>query len=74
MDFVVNETCKELVEISGALVVGTAKNIGTFALLMTVMPPIFIMGCVGTTAIFAYETSERIMEATKVTQRGSRKR
>jgi len=69
-----HETLKELVEVASGLAAGAAKNMGIFALLVTVMPPMFVMGCAGTSAIFAYETGGKVIKAAKAMHAKRKKR
>ena len=62
---VMNEVCKEFAEVTGKVVRKTVTHAATFALLVTVMPPIFVAGCVGTAATFAYETGIKLKETVR---------
>ena len=71
---VMNEVCKEFVEVTGTVAKKTVKHAATFALLVTVMPPIFVLGCMGTAFVFACETGEKIMEVGKGIRERRRKK
>jgi hypothetical protein len=71
-----NETCKEFVEVTAKLAGKAAKNVVTIAFFATVMPPMFVIGCIGTIAVFACETGGKVAEVAMGmhTQRKRRKK
>jgi Fe2+ transport system protein B len=57
-----SETRKEFVEVTVKLAEKAVKAAATVAFLITVMPPIFAIGCIGTIAVFACETGGKVVE------------
>ena len=57
-----SETCKEVIEVAARVARKAVKNMATIAFLVAVMPPMFVVGCVGTATIFVCETGGKIVE------------
>ena len=73
---VMNEAYKEFVDVAAKLTGKAVKSAATIAFLVTVMPPMLVIGCVGTLTIFACETGGKVVEIVRGTrvQRKRRKK